>query len=80
MAELNFGEMVLCCANYCQMFSAGSFEGLERWSLRQIYCENIFLTSSAYRSPKMAFSGVKLAKMPFLWLPLAKMMRYMFSL
>ena len=25
MAKLNFGKVVLCCANYCQMLSAGSF-------------------------------------------------------
>ena len=36
MAEINFGEVVLCCASYCQMLSVGSFEGVERRSLRQI--------------------------------------------
>ena len=65
----------LCCASYCQMLSAGSFDGVERWSLRQIYYENIFLTSSAYRSPKIAFYSVKLGKMPFWGLPWAKIVR-----
>ena len=40
MAQLNFKELVLCCASYCQMLSAGSFDGVECRSLRQIYCEN----------------------------------------
>ena len=34
MANLNFGEVVLCCANYCQMLSVGSFKGVVRRSLR----------------------------------------------
>ena len=44
MAELNFGEVVLCYATYCQMLSAGSFEGAESRSLRQIYCENTYFS------------------------------------
>ena len=44
MAELNFGEVALCCANYCQMLSAGRFEGVECRSLRQIYCENTYFS------------------------------------
>ena len=34
MAKLNNGEVVLCCANYYQMLSAGSFKGVVRRSLR----------------------------------------------
>ena len=66
MEELNFGEVVLCCVNNCQMLSAGSFKGVVRRSLRlHLLCKYIFLIISAYRSPKMAFSSVKLEKMPF---------------
>ena len=43
IVELKFG-VVLCCANYSQMLSAGSFEGVERRSLRQIYCKNTYFS------------------------------------
>ena len=75
MAKLNFGEVILCCANYCQMLSVSSFEGVERRSLRQIYCKNTYFSPVLPREvPKWHFS-VKLGKMPFWGLPWAKMVR-----
>ena len=44
MVELNFGEVISCCASYCQVLSVGSFEGVERRSLRRICCENQYLS------------------------------------